>query len=266
MCPFWCLVYGTGACHAHAPLIDEVHLERINTAGPQYTVRHLDLFQDNFSEDGTLSGTGRADSSNDIRTSTDPLITPGDSIVIVVDEPFAGIASDPFTGSGSAVYVYAAVWPQGQPGKAGPEIESPDLRVPPQGAALGKRFPLVDSLIHDGATWYCFRMDTAYTGNGGIVNEAKTRCFDLNDNVFEPCDTICYIFCAQDGDGNRNYWSRRINGAGLNFTTDDLWEALDSPLEFQILPGGGWKAGGDILYVDDADDRAGPPQLFRHCV
>ncbi|MCZ6766702.1 MAG: T9SS type A sorting domain-containing protein, partial [bacterium] len=157
---------------------------------------------------------------------------------------------------------YVAVWPQGQPGKSGPELESPDIRVPPQGAALGKRYPLVDSLVHDGVTWYQFRMDTVYIGGGGIVNEAKTRCFDLNDNVFEPCDTICYIFCATDNAGNSNYFSRRLNGAGLSFTTDDLWEALSSPLEFQILPGGGWKAGGDILYVDDADDRAGPPQLF----
>ena len=32
-------------------------------------------------------------------------------------------------------------------------------------------------------------------------------------------------------------------------------------MEFMILPGGGWKRGGDILYIDDADDR-GVQQYF----
>jgi len=262
MCPFWCLVFGTGSCHSQGPLFDNVHLERINTAGPQYFVRHLDLFQDTFAGDGTLTGTARADAANDIRTTNDPLILPGDSILVTVDDETSGMATDPHTGWGSAVYTYVAVWPQGQAGKSGPELESAHVRIPPQGSPLGKRFPLVDSLTHDGATWYCFRMDTAFTVGGGVINRGQTRCFDLNDSVFTPGDTICYVFCAENTIAEKRYWSRRLDGAGLNFTTDDLWEALGSPLEFQVLPGGGWNAGGDILYVDAADDRGGPPQLF----
>jgi hypothetical protein len=37
---------------------------------------------------------------------------------------------------------------------------------------------------------------------------------------------------------------------------------MNSPLEFQVLPGAGWARGGDILYVDDIDDRGGPVQLY----
>ena len=55
-CAFWCIVFGTGNCHSHAPLVDQVHLMRVNIAGPQYSIRHLDLFQDTFAEDGTTTG------------------------------------------------------------------------------------------------------------------------------------------------------------------------------------------------------------------
>ncbi len=55
-------IFGCGfprscSCHSHAPLIDEVHIKRINVVDPRFTVRHIDLFQDNFSEDGTLTCT-----------------------------------------------------------------------------------------------------------------------------------------------------------------------------------------------------------------
>ncbi len=31
MCTFWCGVYGTGACHSHAPVIDQVRLVRVDS-------------------------------------------------------------------------------------------------------------------------------------------------------------------------------------------------------------------------------------------
>ncbi|MDH3215372.1 MAG: T9SS type A sorting domain-containing protein, partial [Candidatus Krumholzibacteria bacterium] len=40
--------------------------------------------------------------------------------------------------------------------------------------------------------------------------------------------------------------------------------ARAGPMEFTILPAGGWRRGGNTLYIDDADDRGGevPIQLF----
>lgn len=32
MCPYWCGIYGTGTCHSHAPLIDNVSVSRGNTS------------------------------------------------------------------------------------------------------------------------------------------------------------------------------------------------------------------------------------------
>jgi hypothetical protein len=217
-------------------------------------VRHLDLFQDNFAEDGTLTGTARADCANDIASSNSPTILPGDSATITVSDPSSGIAGDPLSGVGPAVYMYVAVWPQGQAGKSGADLEAPETR------SVGKRWPLVDTITHDGTTWYCFRGDSAITSAGFSIEDRY--CFDLNDDVFTPCDTICYIFCAENNSGTRTYFSRRLDGQGDDFVTDDLWEALESPMEFTILPAGGWKRGGDILYVDDADDRGGPVQLY----
>lgn len=253
MCGVWCGIFGTGACHSHAPLLDDVHLLRVNVAGPQFVVRFLDLFQDNFASDGTLTGHSRADAANDIATSGSPTILPGDSVTLTV----TNIVGDPNTSVGPAVYAYVAVWPQGQLDKTGLDIQAPETR-----AGVGLRYPLVGSPITGptGATWYCFRMDSAITTAGNPV--ADRYAIDLNDWVFTPCDTICYVFAASDG-STTNYYTRQLNGqSGVWLATDDLNTALSSPMEFTILPAGGWKNNGDILYVDDADDRAGPPQLF----
>lgn len=250
-CSFWCGIFGTGACHSHAPLIDSVHLQRVNVVGPQYVVRQLDLFQDNFADDGTLTGHARADAANDIAASGSPTILPGDSVAVSI----TGLVNDPNTGVGPSAYCYVAVWPQGQPDKTPADLEAPETR-----ANVGKRWPLVGQFVDNGVTWACFRMDSAITTAGAVVNDRF--CIDLNDWVFTPCDTICYFFCADDGLGNAQYWSRTLNGQGVGFVTDDIGVALASPCEFTILPAGGWKRGGDILYVDDTDDRGGPVQLF----
>jgi len=251
LCGIWCGIYGTGACHSHAPLLDEVELLRVNTAGPQFSVRHIDLFQDNFASNGTLTGTARADGALDIAPNASPTILPGDSLCVTASP----IGTDANSGVGPAAYIYVAVWPPGQPGKAPAELEAPETRP-----NVGKRWPLVGTTVHDGVTWACFRMDSAVTMAGGIV--ADRYCVDLNDHVFTPGDTVCYIIAAADGAGNWQYWSRRLNGQGNDFVSDNLWEALNSPLEFTILPAGGHIRGGDILYVDDSDDRGGPVQLF----
>ncbi|MFQ5511493.1 MAG: FlgD immunoglobulin-like domain containing protein [Candidatus Krumholzibacteriia bacterium] len=255
MCPVWCNVFGTGSCHSHAPLYDEVHVKRINVLGPEFYVRHIDLFQDNFAEDGTLTGTARADAANDIAPTNSPTIQPGDSVTMDI----TNVGTDPFTGEGPAGYCYVAVWPQGQAGKAGADIQAPETRAG-LAAAGGRRWPLVASPVLAGAQWYQFRMDTAFTSAG--VPVADRFSIDLNDNLFTPGDTVCYFFGGDDGAGNAAYFHRTLDGQGSNNITPDINEAAGSPMEFTILPAGGNARGGDLLYVDDTDDRGGPAQLF----
>ncbi|MFQ5512073.1 MAG: hypothetical protein ACE5EO_09515, partial [Candidatus Krumholzibacteriia bacterium] len=255
MCGVWCNIFGSGACHSHAPLMDECHIKRINVLGPQFVIRHLDLFQDNFASDGTLSGTAVANSANDVAPTSSPTILPGDSVTMDI----TNIGTDAFTGEGPAGYAYVAVWPQGQTGKAGVNIEAPETRADIT-AAGGKRYPLVASPVLVGAQWYRFRMDTAFTSAGAPL--ADRWAIDLNDNLFTPGDTICYFFGADDGLGNATYFHRTLNGQGGNNITQDINEAAGSPMEFTILPAGGNTRGGDILYVDDTDDRGGPAELF----
>ena len=248
-CHAYCSVWGTPYCHSHGPLFDNVRLLRVDQHGPQFSVRHLDLFQDTFAEDGTTTGHARADCANDISPNSN--IQPGDSLTVSVKD----VSTDAFTGVGPAAYVYVAVWPKAQPGKAPADLEAPETR-----GTVGERFPLVDTIVHEGVTWACFRMDSAVTSLGTVV--PNRYAFDLNDWVLTPGDTVCYVLAADDGSGNETYFSRSLDGQGQNFTTTSRAEALDSPMEFTVLPAGGWRRGGTILYVDDADDRAGPPQLF----
>jgi hypothetical protein len=115
-----------------------------------------------------------------------------------------------------------------------------------------------------GVAWSCFRMDTTFTALGAKV--ADRYCVDLNDNLFVPGDTILYFYAADadntPGNGNEGYFTRSLDGRGSNLVTTDIAEAAASPMEFTILPAGGYNNGGDILYVDDQDDRGGPGQLY----
>jgi hypothetical protein len=255
---FWC------TCHSHAPLIDDIRVERIDVSGPLYTVRDIDLFQDTFAEDGTLTGTARADAALDILPSTNPGILPGDSVVVTI----APVGIDPHTGNGPAAYAYVAVRPLGQTGKTPDDIEAPETR------AGGKRWPLVGTTtIHD-IEWARFRMDSVVAGTGGVV--PNRYCIDFNDEVFTPGDTVFYFFAADpDGvpdNGNEHYWHKALQrryiphpyryytreGYGPARTTADINAAAASPCEMTILPAGGYNWGYSILYVDDADDRGGP--------
>jgi hypothetical protein len=139
--------------------------------------------------------------------------------------------------------MYVAVWPQGQPGKDGTNLSQDNFR-----------YPVVDSLVHDGVTWYCIRFDTSFTDGPNRTGEQPDRfAVDLNDNLFTPCDTVCFVFCAINTNGDATYWTP------FTGTIDDQWEALNNPAEFTILPAGGFKAGGDILYVDGMNARGAQP-------
>jgi len=68
------------------------------------------MFQDNFPEsEFDLSGWVRADAANDLNPNDDPVIRPGDSIVVGCTSPLGeGIAEDPLLG-GPAIYMHVKV-------------------------------------------------------------------------------------------------------------------------------------------------------------
>jgi hypothetical protein len=253
MGPYWKNTLGTGQCHTMAPLFDDVSVVRVNRSGPQWHVRHVDLFQDTFAEDGTLTGTARADAAMDIipRCGRPSMtILPGDSATVSVSDPDAGLKWD----SGRyAVYAYVSVLPDSQPGKDGLDLEAPEMRN-------GTRYPYVESFEYNGNTWHKYRMDIAVTMSGHRAPDQF--CFDLRDDVFTPGDTVCYFFGAVADNDIETYWSRGLDGQGDGFVTGTMGEAMDSPCEFTILPAGGYARGGEILYVDDADDRYSASQQY----
>jgi len=261
MCPVWCNIFGAGTCHSHAPLHDEIRLERIGVTGPQFTVRLLDLFQDNFPRGGDIStynpyvasSTADADAANDILPASSTGIEPGDSVTVTLN-PLG------LSGGNPAAWTYVRVINGNDP-KSGPGIGSPDTRAGKAGPRWPHTGTFTDANSH---VWECFQMDTATTNLGGTLTDRY--CIDLNDDLFVAGDTILYFFGADaDGtpnNGNESYWHRTVDGQGLGNVTGDIEEAAASPCEFMILPGGGHNRGGDILYVDDTDARGGPAQLF----
>ena len=106
-------------------------------------------------------------------------IVPGDSVTIDVSDPVGGLAADPHTGFGSAVYCYVSVRPQNQPGKGGSVLTTDAFR-----------WPVVDSLTFGGDKWYCIRMDTTFATKTRGSPVANSFCVDLNDNLFTPGDTV----------------------------------------------------------------------------
>jgi hypothetical protein len=256
MCPFWCnasrIGYGSGACHSHAPLFDVIRLERIANFGPQWIVRHLDLFQDNFSANGTVTGTARADAAFDILPVSNPGIIPGDSVAMTI-APVTTVSGGP------TAWLYARVNNSNSP-KSGAGLGSPNTRA----GKSGNRWPYVTNWTDaNSKVWEIFQMDSAFTAAGGAV--ADRYCVDLNDVLFVPGDTILYFFGADadatPNNGSETYWHRKLDGQGDDHVTADREEAAASPCEFTVLPAGGVNRGGDILYVDDTDDRGGPAEL-----
>jgi hypothetical protein len=242
MCPYWCIIYGTGSCHSHSPLFDNVRLYRVNTVGPQWSVRDIDLFNDTFPTNGTSVGTGRIDMALDRLRSDNPGILPGDSAKVLCSDPVSGLLEpEPYTGFGAAVYFYMYRDPETKP-------------IDPNAVeADAFRWPLVDSILCDGHKWYQFRMDTCFTQppRGGAVPDAF--CIDLNDDYFTNGDTLWFFFGAENSVNEWSWWSQ---GSG---TVNSMEEACKTPMEMQILPGEGVHNGGDILYVDNFSGRGAQP-------
>ena len=259
MCPFWCGVYGTGACHSHAPLIDNMELYRFNDNGPVFNVRDINNFNDNFASDGTVASTStaRADAAIDIKPSMNPTILYGDSVALTVSDPQLPLALDATVSGvgqpGAQVYMYLAVWPQ-DANKAGAAVIGRDGDGE-AGGGHAYRYPVIGTeLDGNGDTWTIVRFDTTFsdadTRTGAIPDGF---CVDINDNLFTTGDTVCFYFGAFNTSAEVTYYSRAIGETHIKS------EAQANPMEFTILPAGGYNAGGDVLYVDGMDGRGAQP-------
>lgn len=241
MCRFWCGVYGTGACHSHSPLFDNVAVVHVSGSGMRWFVREFELFQDSFASDGTTTGTVRADIALDVTPAASPNVLPGDSAVFSVSD-YGGLATDPYSGQGAAVYAYMSVRPLEQPGKTGAAL-----------TGSSNRFPFAGSVSVAGRTWYRLRADSVRVAGSSLPY--GLFCVDLNDNLFTPGDTVEYFFSATSSSGGTSYWSEATG------PVDELGVVASAPIEFTCLPAAGLYPGNDILYVDDCDGR-GVQQFF----
>jgi hypothetical protein len=256
MCPFVCGIWGTGECHGPAPYFDDVRVYRIAANGPQWRVRGIDLFQDNFSADGTTTGTVRTDMAQDILVLTNPNNVAGDSVVVEVSDPEAGVAGDSYTGFGPSVYAFVRIDPP-QPAKSGGALTDDIFR-----------FPVVDSVITaDGNLWYMVRFDTAFTQPGRVGTVVDRFCIDLNDNLLVPGDQMRYFFGAKSADvaGSWTYYFNQYNHLDNTDAVNavrfglDIDEAAANAEEMTCLPDVGGEPGADILYVNDAAGRSARP-------
>ena len=277
---------GSQGCHSHAPLFDQVRILHVESYGPIWTVRDIDLWHDNFPELGGISSASyaRCDMAQDILPSTKSGILPGDSLKITVTDP-AGLAADYSAGrtDTKAVYVFVKVTDRfGNPiaGKDNVAIQSPDKKRWGGDATGLLRYPFVNALAPAG--WDAYRLDLVKPAYGSVVKDAF--CGDLmdlaagpdgppyhpnenqpqNTGIFAPGDVIHYFFGAKNTLDQWSYWHRTFNGQGEGRRTNAIAEAMASPCEWSVLPDAGRLPGdlGDHLFVDDADDRGGPAQLY----
>jgi hypothetical protein len=83
-----------------------------------------------------------------------------------------------------------------------------------------------------------------------------------NTGQFTPGDVIRYFLGARNIFDEWTFLHRTLNGQGEGRVAFNINEAAVSPCEFSILPDAGLSAEGKILFVDVADDRGGPAQLY----
>ena len=286
MAGVWTGINGSGNCHSHAPLIDQVKVMRVGTFGAQFTERDIDLWQDNFPENGDITPTSyaRCDMALDITAGTKKGIVPGDSMVIREILDPQRIATDNTGGRNprQAVYAFVRVTDRfGNPvaGKNGVAIQSPDNTAfsgKPDPFAGMLRWPFVAGVAPAG--WDAYRFDRVYSNTGArTVNRYCVDLMDLgwskhvnenvaaNTGIFAPGDVINYFIAVKNLAGVWTYWTRDFHGQGSNaLRTNVLSTAIANAMEWSVLPDAGRNPGdeGDILYVDDADDRGGPAQAF----
>jgi hypothetical protein len=246
MCEVWGGIYGDCQCHSHAPLYDNVAVYSLTQDGPSWYVRDFDLFQDNFSADGTITGTARADAANDILPGTSAGILPGDSVSVTVRDFENGldfhIPGNP--SSGPAVYCFVSVDGPNEAVTGAPLVDDP-------------RYTAVGTQLINGRTWTQIQMDSSWTAGGSVVDDDYN--IDLNDNLFVPGDTVWFFFGARSAPPSSKWTYHSLAVPTNTGETDDISEAAAYPDEFTILPAGGYERGGDLLYVDGMNFRGAQP-------
>lgn len=232
MCRLWCGTQGTGSCHSHAPLFDNVRIIRADRAGPQWFVPVAGLFQDSFPGNGTVTGTVRADCALDTNPPDNPNVRAGDSTFVFVEDPVHGLAEDSYVGGSAAVYLYVHVTPSGQPTKTGAGIS---------GDATRYRYAGTQTISGD--VWTRIRADSVRWSSGVVP---RAYCVDLNDNLFTPGDTVNFFLGAKNTVNEFSYWCEDIA------VTSTIQDAASHPMEFTCLPTIA-PGGHGILYIDDSD-------------
>ncbi len=256
MCDVWYLVNGNCAQHTPAPWFDNVRLYRYDSSGPQWSARDLDLFQDNFpSQEFVLESYVRADAANDINTNDDPVIRPGDSIVVDCSSPLGGgIAPDPTYG-GPAVYIHVKC------AYIGPAPDKPDLYGPSLAGSVltgrtGSQYTINFNYISDDGVWTKIQCDTARTA-GGI--QRNRYMVDLNDELFTRGYEIEYYFTARDVAGEERAlakWARfewtclPTKSSNVLFVDESRYSLLQTAGARQY-----WDRAWDALLDPDPPDR-----------
>ncbi|HSG27278.1 MAG TPA: T9SS type A sorting domain-containing protein, partial [Candidatus Krumholzibacterium sp.] len=152
--------------------------------GPQWYVDAIHLFQDNFPSALDIESTVRADMAMDIRPAGDPVIQPGDSIVVSCTSPTGGgIAVDAF---GPRVYMHVKC------GYIGVDGLKTDLNGSSLEGSMG-------TYISDDGTWTIIQADSARIGSN--TPSPDRYAFDLNDSLLTRGYMVEYYFKAYDNTG-----------------------------------------------------------------
>ena len=222
MCSVWYDSYGDCTEHTPSPWYDNVRLYRYTLRGPQWSYRWLDLFQDNFpSVEIDLESWVRADAANDLNANDNPIIHPGDSIVIDCTSPLAGSLRNGGATGEAEVYMHVRATDIGPFSK--PALFGPDL--------VGT----YGTYVTDDGEWTIIQCDSAVAFGTNVVEDKFM--VDLNDELFTRGYMIEYYFEAYDLDSERTTLPKHAD-EGQYF-------------EFTCLPTG----KSDILYVDDFHGR-----------
>jgi len=237
MCDVWYLINGNCAAHTPSPWFDNVRVYRWKTAGPQWSYRDLDFFQDNFPrEEYDLNSTANADIANDLNRNDNPIIRPGDSAVVTCTSlAGGGIGTDP--AGGPAVYLHVRAIDIG-PDPKRPNLFGASLAGTCDTGRVGAQAPYNFRYVSDdGAEWTIIQCADARTGAGFVDDKFMV---DLNDNLFQRGYEIDYYFTAKDK--NAPYVETALPGRARS----------GGPyFEFTILP----TQVSDVLFVDDWTGR-----------
>jgi len=244
----YCQIVGpcAGVCHSHAPLYDNVAVYRLGAAGPQWVIQDVHQFQDNFPDDGTITGPARADMAMDNNwDEPTQAIVPGDSAVVRVSDPDVGLATE--AGGKAAVFCYV-------------RSDGPNSGTAPVSLICDPRYEYIADETWDNRIWHKFQADTCYGTGGAAIPDAYN--FDFCDNLFVPGDSVWFFWGARDADGVSTYASAALATPGNQ--TGDGDEAASNSDEFQVLPAVGRDEvdggrGGDVLYVDGMNFRGAQP-------